>query len=90
MNQIDTNDLTQKALKQIRQLCNGNGIQSDAVQIASQDPEVITMEGLTHLEIDTKTHEEAHVGKFEKGKFRIKKFGNKIPIVYALKMCKGV
>ncbi|NQZ14137.1 MAG: hypothetical protein HRT94_04835 [Alphaproteobacteria bacterium] len=69
MNQIDTNDLTQKALKQIRQLCNGNGIQSDAVQIASQDPEVITMEGLTHLEIDTKTHEEERVGKFEKGKF---------------------
>ena len=28
--------------------------------------------------------------EFEKGKFRIKKFGNKIPIVYALKMCKGV
>lgn len=69
MNQIDTNDLTQKALKQIRQLCDGNGVSADSVQIAQQNPEVISMEALTHLELDTKTKEEEHVGKIEQGTF---------------------
>lgn len=66
---IDTKVLAQKALKQIRLLSDGNGTSASAVQIMDAKGEFISMEALTHLELDIDTAQEERVGQHQQGTF---------------------
>jgi hypothetical protein len=67
--EIDPKELAQKALKQIRHLCDGNGTSADSVQIMEAKGEIISMEALTHLELDIDTSTEERAGKYQQGTF---------------------
>ena len=69
MSIADPKDLAQNALKQIRRLSDGNGSSADSVQIMEAKGEIISMEALTHIDIDIETNEEERVGKLQQGTF---------------------
>lgn len=65
---VDINDLTQKALKQVRALARGNGPNPDAIQIQKTDGGIIKCEAITHLEIHPKVTQEQKVGQHQVGR----------------------
>ncbi|MEM9470061.1 MAG: hypothetical protein AAF988_07840 [Pseudomonadota bacterium] len=67
--QETTQTPAQRALRQIKKLCAGNGIDPNSIELIQDKMEVIEMEGLTHLEIDLATSQEERVGRLEQGSF---------------------
>ena len=60
-------ELPQRALKQIRALCQGNGVAPDSVQIKSAQGTLINFKAITHLELHPETAEEIKKGRYETG-----------------------
>lgn len=60
-------DLPQRALKQIRALCQGNGVAADSVQIKSARGSMIVCEAITHIELHPDLEEEKKKGRYETG-----------------------
>lgn len=69
MNSSDAQtELPQKALKKIRALCRGNGVEPDSVQIKSARGNIIKCQALTHIELHTEVKEQRKKGRLEVGK----------------------
>lgn len=58
----DRKELPQKALKQIRALCAGNGAEADSIQIKGATGTVIECMAINHIELHTDTIEEQKIG----------------------------
>ena len=78
--------LPQKALKQIRALCAGNGAERDSVQIKSANGFMIECEAINHLEIHIDTEEDQKSGRHIVGEMienpaQIQETIKKLPVV---------
>lgn len=59
--------LAQKALRQIRSLCQGNGVAPDSVQIKNARSTIIECQAITHVELHPETTEEKKKGRHNEG-----------------------
>jgi len=66
-NTVDLKQLPQRALRQIRALCKGNGAPADAVQIKSAKGEIIQCQAITHLELHPDIIDEKKKGRHQMG-----------------------
>lgn len=64
---VDLKKLPQKALRQIRSLCQGNGAPADAVQIKSAKGEIIQCQAITHIELHPDIIDEKKKGRHQIG-----------------------
>ena len=60
-------ELPQKALKKIRALCRGNGVEEDSVQIKKALGETIRCEAITHLELHPEVTHSRKKGRVQVG-----------------------
>lgn len=65
--QNSNKELAQKALKKIRALCRGNGVEEDSVQIKSARGEMIRCEAITHLELHPEITHSRKKGRVQVG-----------------------
>ncbi len=59
--------LPQKALRQIRALCKGNGVEADSIQIQKAGGEIVYCEAITHMELHAENTEERKKGQHQVG-----------------------
>lgn len=59
--------LPQRALKQVRALCQGNGVAPDSVQIKKAGGELVRCEAITHIELHPEVKEEKKKGQHQVG-----------------------
>lgn len=64
---FDNPEIMQRALKQVRALCHGNGAPPDSVQIQKVSGEIIKCEAINHLEIHTEVQQERREGQIQAG-----------------------
>ena len=61
-------ELPKKALRKIRALCRGNGVEEDSVQIKSARGETIHCQAITHIELHPEVTEGRKKGRVQVGK----------------------
>lgn len=69
MSEVDQKELAKNALNQIRKICDGNGAGPDSIQIINARGEIIHMDALTHIDIDTHLEQREKAGKLQHGTF---------------------